>query len=85
MLNSQQVIDTLIFLPDQEHSQYLKQVVNGLSGDEHEVLVRDLTDYLLRAPDLADRLESGVFTVFGRPRIFEAIKNSPPPAYGRLH
>jgi hypothetical protein len=85
MFSSQQVIETLMFLPDQEHPQYLKQVVAGLSGNEHEVLVRDLTDYMLRAPDLAERLENGVFTVFGRPRIVAAIKNSPPPAYVRLH
>lgn len=85
MFNSQQVIDTLIVLPDQEHPQYLKQVVEGLSGNEHEVLLGDLTDYMLRAPDLAERLEDGIFTVFGRPQIVEAIRNSPPPAYGRLH
>jgi hypothetical protein len=85
MFNSQQVIDTLIFLPGQEHPQYLKQVVEGLSGKEHELLLRDLTDYMLRAPDLAERFEDGVFSVFGRPRIVEAIKTSPPPAYERLH
>jgi hypothetical protein len=85
MLNTQNVIETLRVLPAEEHAYYLRQVSTKLSGDESNLLVSDLTDYLLRAPDLAEKLETGIFTVFGRTRFLNVIKSSPRPDDARLH
>lgn len=85
MLNTQYVIETLQTLPSEEHELYLQKVNNELSGDESQVLVNDLTDYLLRAPDLAEHLETGIFSVFGRSRFLDVIKDTPQPGEAILH
>ncbi len=85
MLNTQYVIETLRTLPSEEHAPYLQQINTKLSGNECEVLVSDLTDYLLRAPDLAEHLETGIFSVFGRSRFLDVIRVSPQPDSTTLH
>ena len=85
MLNTQFVIETLRLLPAEEHPQYLRQISTALSGEENNTLVSDLTDYLLRAPDLAEHMEDGIFSVFGRSRFLDVIRESSRPDAAILH
>ena len=85
MLQTQQIIDTLNVLPSQEHQPYLEQLIDRLSGEEHDCLVSDLADYLIRDPSIAERLEDGVLSAFGRPQIVEVIKRGPPATVPWLH